>query len=220
MQTLLYKGKEVPVGSGKEIFEAMQLLASDLGAAVSSIGSLANDVRATIQRDNNRDSWLKRFFDWSVPIIQRSSQGAAPIGLLGLFNPTQAPAPTAPAPTPTEPTTPTKSAHRLPPPPTIDAIHPDTAALIRGFDRAHLVTLQLTTDYLGSTALAEVTFGTEYGEQPIVIAVQVGPDPAVNPRVSSQTNGSYRIYSDPITIDQNVLINVIVVPTTELENFD
>lgn len=220
MTTLTYKGKEVPVGTGSQIYEAMQLIASDLSSALNNIRNLATDVRATIERDNNRDAWLKRFFDWSVPLLQRNGQ-SPPIGLLGLFNPNAQTAQTAQTPAqPAEPTTPTKSPHRQTPRPTITAVHPGTEVDIEGVDRAHLVTLLITSDYLGSTALAEVTFGTQYEDQPVVVAVQIGNQPAVNVRVGTQTNNSYQIWADAITDDQYVEISVIVCPRSETEAFD
>lgn len=175
MATLTYRGRTLDVNSGKDLYEIVQLLLTDLGA-------VGDRLAAKEAQDGNRDRWLQQFAQWTgaqvARLSQNGQQGILPLSITSLFAskakaltaPTASTAQT-PAPAPAAPVSP----HRVTPGPQGAGLATSLASITAvsgSTDRAHRFALDFTAAYNGTTNVAEVSFHTPYPSPPVVILQQ------------------------------------------------
>lgn len=172
MATLSYRGRSLEVNTGKDLYEVVQLLLTDLG----DVGAKLKEKEA---QDGNRDRWLQQFAQWTgqqvLRLGQQGQSNVLPLSLTSLFSGKLLGKPqttqTTPAPAPAI----VPSPHRVEPGPTAVGNASALAAItpVAGnTDRAHRFDLDFTAAYNGTTDVATVTFRTPYPSPPVVILQQ------------------------------------------------
>lgn len=171
-QQLSYRGKTLEVRDGKDLYEVVQLVLTDLG-------DVTNRIVAKDQQDANRDAWLRQFAQWTgaqvARLSQNGQQGILPLSITSLFankaKALSAPTTQTPAPAPAAPVSP----HRVTPGPQGAGLATSLASITAvsgSTDRAHRLALDFTAAYNGTTNVAEVSFHTPYPSPPVVILQQ------------------------------------------------
>lgn len=214
MATLSYRGRSLEVNSGKDLYEIVQLLLTDLGDVGAKLS--AKDAQ-----DQNRDRWLQQFAQWTgaqvARLSQNGQQGILPLSITSLFaskaKALTAPTTQTPAPAPAAPVSP----HRVEPGPQGAGLASSLAsitAISGSTDRAHRFALDFTAAYNGTTPVAEVSFHTPYPSPPVVILQQ--EDALTNRNfhcISVSTTGYVFMCDDFGAAEQHVLQALVIHPS-------
>lgn len=210
--SLNYRGQELAVKTGQDVRDVMQLLLTDLG-------ELRQRMAAKDAQDGNRDRWLQQFASWVGGQVQRLSNGsggAAPLSLLSMFS-AKSKALTLPTTQTTTPAASPISPHRVPGP-TAASLATTLATIpvnATSTDRAHVMTLDFTAAFDGTTNVGEVTFKAPYTSAPVVSIGQLDALTNRNFRVVSVTPTGYVFTCDAFVAAELHQVQAIVAHPTD-----